>query len=84
MTGPTFVGNTLLLSVQHPSEDSPIGNTTLLNRQIQILALDGTTFNQNRTVPRGSNWPSNLIGDPSGPPRSAVIGIQRQGGGAFF
>jgi secreted PhoX family phosphatase len=84
MTGPTFVGETLLLSVQHPSEDSPIGNTVLLNRTIQILALDGTTFDQDRTVPRGSNWPSNLLGSLAGPPIPSVVGIQRKGGGAFF
>lgn len=84
MTGPTFVGNTLLLAIQHPGEGCPIGNAPLLNRDIQILALDGTTFVQNRTVPRGSSWPSNLLGNPAGVPRPSVIGVQRKDGGQFI
>lgn len=88
MTGPYFVRNgnvdeTLLLSVQHPGESSPIGDGVNLTRTIEMLGLDGTLFNQQRTVPRGSNWPSNILGDASGPPRPSVIGIRRRDGGAF-
>lgn len=92
MTGPTFVGDTLIVSVQHPGEDSPIngdanaGGTaaSVLTRTVQILNLDGTTFNQSRSLPRGSNWPSNIpvadggAGDPNGPPRPSVVGIRRK------
>ncbi|MBD2596537.1 PhoX family phosphatase [Nostoc spongiaeforme FACHB-130] len=78
MTGPTFVGDTLIISVQHPGEDCPINDGTVLSRSIEMLALDGTLFNQTRTVPRGSSWPSNIQGQPQGVPRPSVIGIQRR------
>lgn len=90
MTGPYFIRNaagqdeTLLLSVQHPGEDVPIGDGVKLSRSIPMLSLDGTLFNQERLVPRGSNWPSNVEGDPNGPPRPSVIGVRRRGGGAFI
>ncbi|WP_239651475.1 PhoX family protein [Neosynechococcus sphagnicola] len=78
MTGPTFVGgDTLIISVQHPSEDCLIGSTTVLNRDIPMLDLNGTLFTQNRNVPQGSNWPSNIEGNLNGPPRPSVIGIRR-------
>jgi secreted PhoX family phosphatase len=47
----------------------------------KLLTLDGTTFTQNRTVPRGSNWPSNIGGDALGAPKPATIGIHRVNGG---
>ena len=78
MTGPTFVGDTLFLSVQHPGEDCPFTPNPILERPIEMLNLDGTLFNQSRTVPRGSNWPSNIKGNPQGPPRPSVIGIHRK------
>jgi|GEM_PF-112151 secreted PhoX family phosphatase len=91
MTGPTFVGDTLILSVQHPCEDSPINGkapgTAEATRDIEMLTLDGTgTYTQRRTVPRGSNWPANLpAADRRGVPadhmpRPAVIGIRRRRG----
>lgn len=84
MTGPTFVGDTLIISVQHPGEQCPFNPQVALNRDIEILNLDGSLFTQNRTVPRGSNWPSNLEGNPQGPPRPSVIGIRRkQSSGRF-
>lgn len=84
MTGPTFVGDTLIISVQHPGEQCPFNPQVDLNRDIEILNLDGSLFTQNRTVPRGSNWPSNLEGNPQGPPRPSVIGIRRkQSSGRF-
>jgi secreted PhoX family phosphatase len=49
MTGPTFVGDTLIVSVQHPGEDCPIGDGTVLSRNIEMLALDGTLYTQTRT-----------------------------------
>lgn len=78
MTGPTFVGDTLLISVQHPGEDCPFTPQVTLNRSLEILDLNGALFNQTRTVPRGSNWPSNIQGNLQGPPRSSVIGIRRK------
>jgi uncharacterized protein len=67
LTGPTFVDNTLIISVQHPGEDCLIA-PAILNRDIEMLDLDGTLFTQNRTVPRGSNWPSNIkdVPEPEG------------------
>jgi secreted PhoX family phosphatase len=78
MTGPTFVGDTLILSVQHPGEDCPINDGTILNRNIEMLDLNGSLFKQTRSVPRGSSWPSNIEGNPQGPPRPSVIGIRRK------
>jgi secreted PhoX family phosphatase len=83
MTGPTFVDDTLILSVQHPGEDSPINGdpnaggaaASVVSRAIEMLALDGTTFTQQRTIPRGSNWPS---GESGTPPRPSVVGIRRR------
>jgi secreted PhoX family phosphatase len=85
MTGPTFVDDTLIISVQHPSEDVPINeqDTQPLTRDIDLLGLDGVLFTQQRTVPVGSNWPSNLKGNPFGPPRPCTIGIRRVDGFAF-
>jgi secreted PhoX family phosphatase len=80
---PTFVRNTLILSVQHPSEDCIFDQTVepagaVLHRPIELLDLTGQVFTQNRTVPRGSNWPSNIAGNLNGPPRPCVIAIQRK------
>jgi secreted PhoX family phosphatase len=79
MTGPTFAGNTLIISVQHPGEDCDYQLAPLtLKRDIELLDLDGTLFMQSRTVPRSSNWPSNIEGLLAGPPRPCVIAIQRK------
>jgi secreted PhoX family phosphatase len=78
MTGPFFVGDTLILSVQHPGEDCPYSSGKTLQREIQLLALDGSVFLQSRQVPQGSNWPSNILGNTSGLPRPTVIGIRRK------
>jgi hypothetical protein len=85
LTGPTFIGDTLILSVQHPGEEVPFTPQQILSRDIEILDLTGSSvFNQRRTVPRGSNWPSNIEGNPQGPPRPSVIGIRRkQSNGRF-
>lgn len=68
------------LSVQHPSEDCIFDRTVepagaLLHRPIELLDLTGQVFTQNRTVPRGSNWPSNIAANLNGPPRPCVIAI---------
>ncbi len=83
MTGPTFIGNTLVLSVQHPGEDSPTRAALAANpkftRTIDLLNLDGSgLFTQTRTVPVGSQWPGNIAENPNGIARPAVIGIQRK------
>ena len=78
MTGPTFVGDQLIISVQHPSEDVPIGTGSMLSRALEMLKLDGSLFTQQRTVPGGSNWPGNVTGDPVQLPRPATIAIRRK------
>lgn len=83
MTGPTFIGDTLVLSVQHPGENVTFGSdaTTLLTRTTQILALDGSgTFDQTRNVGKGSQWPGNVGAKPAYIPKPTVIGIRRRGG----
>ncbi len=77
LTGPTFVGDTLLLAVQHPGEDSPIDDGTVLSRQIEMLDLNGAVFNQTRNVSRGSLWPSNIENDRRRSPMPSVVGIRR-------
>ena len=77
LTGPTFVGDTLLLAVQHPGEDCPIDDGTVLSRPIEMLDLNGAVFNQTRSVSRGSLWPSNISNDSRRSPMPSVIGIRR-------
>jgi secreted PhoX family phosphatase len=88
LTGPTFVGDHLILAVQHPGEGSPIDaqNTGPKTPVLELLNLAGTgVFNQTRTVPFGSSWPSNTVaGNTSGIPKPSVIGIRRKNGGAFI
>jgi secreted PhoX family phosphatase len=83
MTGPTFVGNTRVLSVQHPGEDSPTRAALAVNpkftRTIDLLKLNGSgLFTQERIVPVGSQWPGNIAEYPNSIARPAVIGIQRK------
>jgi uncharacterized protein len=91
MTGPTFVGNTLIMAVQHPSEEAPINeaftpvlpqtaadNPAILSRPVEMLGAGGVLYNQTRTLPRGSNWPSNINGTPFGSPKPTVIGFRRK------
>jgi secreted PhoX family phosphatase len=87
--GGSFVVTTLILSVQHPSEDSPIGKQNPLERDIEILALNGgSVFSQHRVVPIGSTWPASIPvadggqGNPAGLPKPATIGIRRRSGRA--
>ena len=66
ITGPTFVGNTLVLSVQHPGQDSPTraalaANPTFLRTGLDILTMDGSgVFPQDRAVPSGANGRGNI------------------------
>jgi secreted PhoX family phosphatase len=84
MTGPTFIGNTLVLAVQHPGENSPTraAASPTFSRSIDLLNLDGSgLITQKRTVPVGSQWPGNIvdkIAHPDKVARPAVIGIQRK------
>jgi hypothetical protein len=77
LTGPTFLGDTLIIAVQHPGEDSPIDDGTVLSRQIEMLDLNGAVFNQTRSVSRGSLWPSNIENDRRRSPMPSVVGIRR-------
>jgi hypothetical protein len=80
LTGINFIDDTLIVSVQHPSEDAPIGDGTILSRSIEMLKLDGSLFTQTRTVPRGSNWPDNVTGEVVNLPRPCTVGIRRNSG----
>ncbi len=86
LTGPAFIGDdTLLLSVQHPGKKAPLDQSGVtVTRDIEMLGLDGRVFTQRRTVPVGSNWPSNIEGRPDDPPRPAVVGIRRKDGGRLL
>lgn len=79
LTGITFTedGNTLLLSVQHPGErnGTRVAERTDEQRMYTIALPDGQTFEQKRTVPIGSNFPSGRISDP---PRPCVVSIRRK------
>lgn len=82
LCGVTFSpdGETMFLSVQHPGELHGIrgrpgsGLPTSVERRVRIAARDGTTFEQLRTVPLGSNWPSGVLGRA---PRPSVVAIRR-------
>jgi secreted PhoX family phosphatase len=81
MTGPSFIGNTLVLAVQHPGENSPTlaAAHPTFKRDVQLLKLDGSSlFTQTRTVPVGSQWPGNISHPNNTVARPAVIGIQRK------
>jgi secreted PhoX family phosphatase len=72
----------LFLAVQHPGEQN--GTRQAGAQEIQAIDLvdrDGTSFQQLRTVPLGSNWPS---GVPGRPPRPAVVAIRRRAGGPLL
>ncbi|MFM7295998.1 MAG: PhoX family protein [Planctomycetota bacterium] len=83
LCGVTFSpdGETLFLSVQHPGElhgtrgRPGSGLPTTVERKVLVAARDGTLFEQLRTVPIGSNWPSGQLGTA---PRPAVVAIRRR------
>lgn len=73
---------TLFLSVQHPGEAH--GTRQSGSEEIQshqLVDREGVIFEQLRTVPLGSNWPS---GVPGRPPRPGVVAIRRLKGGPLL
>lgn len=78
LTGPTFIDDTLILSVQHPGENSPIQEGEPLERNIEMLDLNGELFNQARIVAHGSNWPSNIQDKKLDIPKPSTIAIVRK------
>ena len=76
-TGLTFNSDNsnLFLSIQHPGEANGIRlNMAAQTREFELLATDGTMFNQQRQVPLGSNWPNRAIDKP---PLPGVVAIRR-------
>jgi secreted PhoX family phosphatase len=83
MTGPCFdpTEETLFLAVQHPGEVNGVHQAGKSEeRKFMLTATDGTEFEQTRTVPIGSNWPSPQDGIA---PRPSVVAIYRTAGGAI-
>lgn len=78
LTGPTFVGDTLVISCQHPGEGDPYTTGRTLSRQVPMLDLSGSLYTQTRTVKLGSNFPSNIQGNAAGAPKPCVLGIRRR------
>jgi secreted PhoX family phosphatase len=73
---------TLFLAVQHPGEEN--GTRMGQAREVQAHRLvdrDGVAFDQLRSVPLGSNWPS---GVPGRSPRPGVVAIRRLDGGPLL
>ncbi len=84
LCGPCFdsAEHTLFLAVQHPGEEH--GCHQRGDQEMQAFSLrdrGGTTFEQLRTVPLGSNWPS---GVPGRNPRPAIVAIRRTQGGPLL
>ena len=81
MAGPFITADetTLFLSAQHPGElnGTRQGNATE-TRRFAMKTTDGDLFEQTRTVPIGSNWPSKEI---NAAPRPAVVAIRKIEGG---
>ncbi|MEM6454292.1 MAG: alkaline phosphatase PhoX [Acidobacteriota bacterium] len=78
LTGPTFTddGRTLIVAVQHPGEQGGTRTADTADETQTHVVHDraGRPFEQTRTVPQGSNFPS---GDAGEPPRPAVMCITR-------
>lgn len=76
-TGPIFSDDhkTLFLSVQHPGERQGIRQDMAIEtRNFELLTTDGTSFQQQRQVPLGSNWPSQKLNQP---PLPAIVAITK-------
>jgi len=86
-TGPCFdaTEETLFLAVQHPGEANGTRQAGKSEERTFILtATDGTEFKQTRTVPIGSNWPSQTGNVGGVAPRPSVVAIYRTAGGAII
>lgn len=84
LCGPCFdrEEQTLFLAVQHPGEQH--GCHQAGQQESQAFTLRdraGASFEQLRTVPLGSNWPS---GVPGRNPRPAIVTIRRSSGGPLL
>lgn len=79
LTGPTFAadGQTLILSVQHPGEiyGTRRAGWEDKNKTFHIRTAGGEKLQQEREIPRGSNWPSDQLDTP---PRPCVVSIVRR------
>ncbi|MEB3160002.1 MAG: alkaline phosphatase PhoX, partial [Synechocystis sp.] len=72
LTGPVFSQDqkTLFLAVQHPGEVNGLRQQTTVD--MPLTTTNGDPFNQTRTIPLLSHWPSG----GENPPRPAVVTIQ--------
>ncbi len=79
LCGVTFSpdGETMFLAVQHPGEQHGVRGAHLpesVEREVRVVSARGELVTQRRSVPLGSNWPSQRPGDP---PRPGVVCIRR-------
>ena len=84
LCGPCFDADehTLFLAVQHPGEQHGCHQREQIEMQAFTLEdRSGQRFDQLRTVPLGSNWPS---GVPGRPPRPAIVSVSRNQGGPLL
>ncbi len=60
--------SSLFISVQHPGEVTGTRKDMgMKEEKISILTIDGEEFEQTRTIPQGSNWPSKEVNQPPKP-----------------
>jgi hypothetical protein len=84
LCGPCFDAkeHTLFLAVQHPGEQHGCHQREQMEMQAFTLEdRSGARFDQLRSVPLGSNWPS---GVPGRPPRPAIVAVSRNQGGPLL